>query len=258
MNGALYLISPQPNQTLPKVSKPTKELSVLQKLLMFKKLMVPKKPPQIHAKLHTSDFPLYLLNKRFSEVHLLDFSPCFDPRNNALKSVRVRMKHLVYSVVLLREVGLFTCEWLAYTPLRLRRFIYTLFTFDWQVYTSPPLLHHVHLLGGASYTGCAVSLLRFTCERWERGRRRRCSGPLARRRVRVAWCAWCWCVHAALARSEPCAWEPGPAAPARWYSTAESSPSTSTSPRRPTVPRHWSCLHSQPRVTLEFKVQQFD
>lgn len=57
---------------------------------------------------------------------------------DALKSVRVRMKHLVYSVVLLREVGLSTCEWLAYTPLSFRRFIYPLFTFDWQVYTSPP------------------------------------------------------------------------------------------------------------------------
>lgn len=50
------------------------------KLTYFKELEVvynncrAKKPPQIHAKLNTTDFPLYLLNKWFSDVHLLDFS----------------------------------------------------------------------------------------------------------------------------------------------------------------------------------------
>lgn len=67
----------------------------------------------------------------------MDFSSCLDPRKNTLKSVRVRMKHPVYLVVLLREVSLSTSEWLAYTLLSLRWPTYTLFTYDCQVYTSP-------------------------------------------------------------------------------------------------------------------------
>lgn len=67
----------------------------------------------------------------------MDFSFCFDLRKSTLKSVWVRMKHPVYSVVLLREVSLSTYEGLAYTPLSLRWPIYTLFTYDCQVHTSP-------------------------------------------------------------------------------------------------------------------------
>lgn len=155
-------------------------------LLMFKKVIVPKEPPHIHAKLNKSDFSLYFLNKWFSDLHSRDFSSCFDPRKNTLNSVRVRMKHPVHSLVLLREVSLSTSEWLTYTPLSLRWPIYTLFIYNCQVYTSP----NPHTLS----TCCEVLalpavlpldehvlrsfVLRFTCGWWGRDRRRRCSGTI--------------------------------------------------------------------------------
>lgn len=56
-----------------------------------------KKLPQIHVKLNTLYFLLYLQNGRFRGISLQEFLSFVDPRKDIPKFVRVPMKHPVYS-----------------------------------------------------------------------------------------------------------------------------------------------------------------